>query len=411
MKILLANNYYYLRGGSERYFFNLFNLLKEAGHQVIPFSVKDKRNIESPYEKYFAEAIYFNDYKLSIKNIKISLNAIYSREAKKKIEGLIKEIKPDIAHLHNIYSRISPSILQVLKKYAIPSVMTLHDYKLICPTYSFLSNGKVCERCKRYKYYQAILQRCNKGSLGASLVNCLELYIHKVMKFYEDIEMFIAPSEFMKDKMIEFGLDKNKIVHIPNFIDSNEYSSSYDFEDYFVYAGRISPEKGIMTLIKAIKHLNIKTNLYLIGEGPDEEKAKQMAKGIKNINFVGYQTGDELKSTIKKAMFVIIPSEWYENFPFAVLEAFALGKPVIGSNIGGLPELIKDKFNGLLFEIKNVDDLADKIQYLLENKEIIPTLGKNARSLVEERYNPQIHYQELMKVYEKVIAGISQKFT
>ncbi|MEW6606966.1 MAG: glycosyltransferase family 4 protein [bacterium] len=402
MKILLVNNYYYLRGGSERYFFNLFNLLKEADHEVIPFSVKDERNIASPYEKYFAQSIHFNNYKLSIKNIKISLNAIYSIEAKKKIESLINEIKPDIAHLHNIYSRISPSILQVLEKYEIPSIMTLHDYKLICPVYSFLSNGKICERCKRYKYYNAVLQRCNKGSIGASVVNCLELYIHKVMKLYEGIKMFIAPSEFMRNKMIEFGLDRNKILHIPNFINFNEYSPFYDFKDYFVYVGRISPEKGIITLIEAIKYLNINTKLYLIGEGPYEEKVKQIARGIKNVNFVGYQRGDELKSTIKESMFVIVPSEWYENFPFAILEAFALGKPVIGSNIGGLPELIKDKFNGLLFEPKNVNDLANKIQYLLENKEIIPTLGKNARRLIEEKYNSQIHYQELMEVYKRV---------
>jgi len=231
------------------------------------------------------------------------------------------------------------------------------------------------------------------------------MYLHKFLRIYErNVDFFIAPSNFLRNKVIEFGIHGAKIFHIPTFVDSREYSPEYNGDNYFIYFGRVSKEKGLFTLVQAMKDIRT-SKLLIIGEG---ELKKDLGKyilqeNIASVKFLGHIKGERLKTTIRNSLFAILPSEWYENCPYSVLEAFALGKPVIGSNIGGIPELIEDGVDGLLFEPGNAEDLSAKISYLLNRRHLVQQMGRNARKKVKEEYNPELYYERLMEIYQRLM--------
>lgn len=401
VKILLVNKFFYLKGGSERVFLEEADLLKRNRHQVAFFSMFDKKNLSCPQSKYFINHI---DYEPPVRNIKgnilQSLKMLYSFEAKEKIEELLNDYQIDIAHLHNIHHQISPSILDVFVKYKIPTAMTLHDYKLVCPSYSMLADGKPCQKCKNGKYFWCLLKKCTKDSYAKSLLNVVEMYLHhKILHIYDKIDIFVSPSMFLKKKLKEMGF-KKEIVHLPNFINAKDYLPKYSFNEKIIcYFGRLSEEKGLFTLLKAVKGIDIK--LKIIGDGPIKENLKFKVKSEKldNVDFLEYKSGRELKNEIRSSMTVVLPSECYENNPRTVLEAFALGKPVIGGRVGGIPELVRDGETGLTFESGNANDLRSKIESLLKNPKQIAEMGKKARKFVEESFNPEKHYKKLMQIY------------
>jgi len=399
MKVLLVNKFFYPKGGAEKSYFETGKLLENKNHKVIYFSMCNPRNVSSYYNKFFLSNINYD--KENIRNIiKASLRLLYSFEAREKIENLIKKERPDVAHLNNVYHQMSPSILHSLKKFKIPIVMSLRDYKMVCASYSMINNGNLCEACKGGNYYQCFLKGCVKNSRLKSLLNTIEMYFHhKLLKIYDLVDLLISPSKFLKMKMLEMGL-KKKIVHLPNFVRLKNYKPSFYWkEESIVYFGRLEKIKGLFTLIEAVKDLNI--NLKIIGEGTLEDSLKRriIESKIKNVNLMGYMSDLNLHKEIKNSMFIVLPSEWYENNPRAIIEGFALGKPAIGSRIGGIPELIKDSLTGFTFETGNVADLRLKIEYLLNNQHEISKLGINARKFVEEKLNEDIHYEKLMEIY------------
>jgi glycosyltransferase involved in cell wall biosynthesis len=401
MKILLINKFLFPKGGDVISTLNTGKLLSDKGHNVVFWGMKHPLNPEYPYSEYFIDYV---DYlkPMGIKErINITVNILYSLEAKNKIEKLLNKLKPDIVHLSNIYHQISPSILSVFKKYKIPVVMTMHDYKLVCPAYVMLAGGKPCEMCRDGRYYWCFLKKCVKDSYAKSLVNTFEMYLHhKICNIYDFIDAFISPSRFLKEKVKEIGF-KREIIHLPNFINVGEYIPEYGFyENAICYVGRLSGEKGLFTLIRAVKGIDI--TLKIIGTGPIEEDLKKRAtrEKIDNVKFLGYMTGEDLKNGIRSSMAVVLPSEWYESNPRSVLEAFALGKSVIGARIGGIPELVIDGETGLTFEPGNAEDLKNRIDYLIKKPDLVIEMGKNARKFVEENFNPEKHYQELMKIYQ-----------
>ena len=404
MNLLVINKFYFMRGGCERYIFELNKVLEKNGVNIIPFSMEDDRNIPTEYSKYFVSNIDFQRRLNFSEKVKSVGRVLYSFEARNNILKLIDGIKPDIAHIHNIAHQISPSILTVLKKRGIPIVQTLHDFKLICPSYLFYVHDKPCEKCKDNNFYNAILNKCIKNSVSGSFLIAMEMYFHKIIRIYDNVDIFITPSIFMKNKLEAFGIDSDKLIHIPNFVLADSFVPNYDFKDYFIYFGRLSEEKGIRTLIKAMEK-NWKTKLLVVGDGVLKNELKKYAedKGFTNIIFTGYKSGDELNDLIRNAMFTIVPSECYENCPMAILESFAMGKPVIGSNIGGIPELISDGFDGLLFESGNEMDLKEKIFYLFNNSSKIKEMGKRGREKVEEKYSKELHYQKINKIYQKLL--------
>jgi len=406
MKILSVNKFYHVRGGSERYFFELGDLYKQAGHEVIPFAMKHPHNLPSPYDRYFVSYINFWDNPDWLDRIRAPGRVLYSVEAKHRISKLIADTKPDVAHIHLIYHQISPAILPVIKKYGIPIVQTLHDYKPICPTYSLVSNGNTCELCRGRRFYHAVLQRCNRGSLFASLLNSVEMYLHHALGWYDLPDVYITPSDFMRRKMIEFGMQSEKVVHIPNFVNADECAYSSVSDNYFVYVGRLIPVKGIRTLLHAMELARPgSAKLLIIGSGPQSQELESLKTrlNLENVEFLGYQSGEKLKALMANAMFSVLPSEWYENCPISVLESMAMGKPVIGARIGGIPELIDHGTDGLLFEPGNVADLATNIEFLTGNRQRCRAMGRAARDKVVRQYGHRQHYEAVLDVLCRVM--------
>ena len=403
MKILMANKYFYEKGGPEKVVFDTARLLERRGHQVIYFSMKHPLNLPSLYEKYFVSNVDY-DTGGPIAKLRAGLRILYSFEAAKKMSRLIEKERPDIAHLHNIQHQISPSIVYALKKFNVPIVMTLHDYKLVCASYLMLRED-ACELCKDNKYYYCFLKRCFKGSALKSLLATAEMILHhKVMRVYELIDLFLSPSMFLKNKIEEMGF-KGKIEYLPNFIEAKDIIPQFDWrENSIIYFGRLSPWKGILTLIEAVKCIP-NVLLKIIGDGPlrDAIISKIEKEKISNVRLIGHKGRKDLEDEIKRCRGVVVPSEWYENNPRVILEAFALGKPVIGSRIGGIPELVKDGMTGLLFEPKNVKGLRNRIEELLSGGDRIIEMGKNARKMVEDDFNEDKHYGSLINIYDQVI--------
>ncbi len=401
MKILFCNKYFYPRGGAEISMFETARLLEKQGHRVAFFSMVHPLNLPSDYSRFFVSPVEYDGRQGAIRKIKSAGRILYSLEAKRKIRELIRQEKPDIVHLNNIYHQISPSIIDELHHHSIPMVMTTRDYKLVCPTYNRLREGVECELCSGSRYYQCFLKRCTKGSFAMSLVNALEMYLHhRIMQIYNKIAICISPSVFLKNKIEEMGF-KGRIICLPNFVTVSDFEPAFSSENNsIVYFGRLSREKGLATLIEAVKGVQVR--LKVIGDGPQrgELERQVVSAGLDNVRFLGYLQGEPLHREIKKSRFVVVPSEWPEIFGRVVIEGYALGKPVLGARIGAIPELVQDFETGLTFEPGNVEDLREKIGYLTAHPDLAIKMGKQGRKLVEKGFNPDKHYEILMGIYQ-----------
>lgn len=403
MKVLMVNKFHYIKGGSETYYFALKRMLEGLGHTVIDFSMEDDRNFESPYSKYFVSNVDYGSVSGIKDKIKIAKNIIYSKEAKEKFEDLVKNEKPDIVHLHIFQHQISPSILDVIKKYNIPTIYTAHDLKMICLNYKMMHHGKMCEKCKNGNYVQCLLNKCVKDSYSKSVINMIEGYVHKWRKSYDVINTIITPSLFYKKKFEEFGISPERVVHIPNFLDKEcpNVEELEDKEKYYLYFGRLSEEKGVLTLVKAVQNTDI--NLKIVGTGPIQDEIKKYIQenNINNINMLGFMNGQALTNVVGNSKAVILPSEWYENGPYSAIESLQLGRPIIGADIGGIPELIKN--NGVLFKSGSVNELHNallKIENMSEEE--YENMKKASVQLFKETYTKEVHYKMLKDVYKKV---------
>lgn len=409
MKILQINSHHKMIGGTERYYLELSELLREKGHLVANFSRLSQDNYPSKWEKYFLSELNFSksDYKSFVKKVS---RMFYSLEAKRKIGELLDDFKPDIVHIHNIYYYISPSILSEIKKRKIPVVQTVHDYQLISPCLNLFSNGRVNEDTKKHCYYKAVLSKSIKGSYVASLMAAVASYIQHIFRLYEKhIDYFVTPSKFVRKKLIEYDFDPKKIIHLPNFTNfspSKTPNKQYK-EKYVLYFGRLDEEKGAMFLLEVAKTLP-QVAFKMIGKYSDEKTKMKMKNflseySIKNVTILKYQEGAKLRQSIAGSLFVVVPSLWYENMPYTVLESYALGKPVVASRIGGIPEIVKDKKTGLLFNPGDTNDLEDKILCLWNDKIIVKSMGVNARRYVREEFDSEGHYRKIMNIYKKAI--------
>ena len=406
VNILLLNNYNYLRGGAETVFLSEMELLKKGGNRVAVFSRKHPNNQPSDFEQFFPSEMTTDSLTPSAKGLRSLLGLFYSLGARRSLNAMLNAVEVDVAHVHNIYGRLSTSVLDVLHKKNIPVVMTLHDYKVICPNYKMMHHGRICEDCYQHAYYHAILNCCHKDSLIASTIYSFETYFNYFLdKYQKNVDVFISPSKFLKEKLIEFGWPESRIAWLPNFLSVMNFKPNYIPGDYFLYLGRLSSEKGIKTLIRAFSNLKQPDiRLKIAGEGPLKNELKKRAVSDPRISFSGYLTGAPLSEITRKALAVVVPSEWYENAPLSVLEAMAYGKPVIGARIGGIPEMIDDGRNGFLFESGDEHALARTMKTLLElDQETIADMGRCARGKVENEYNADLHYERLMAIYHRAI--------
>lgn len=390
MRILLANKFYYPRGGDCICTINLEELLKKNGHEVALFAMQFSKNMSTPWSKFFPSEIKF---KLGMGMIEAITRPFGTSEVKKKFNLLLDDFCPDVVHVHNIHSQLSPVIIELAHKRGIKVVWTLHDYKLLCPRYDCLRNGEtVCEEC--YINKQKVLDyKCMKDSRIASFLAYQEAMMWNKQRLEVSTDIFLSPSYFLAEKMIQGGFNKAKIKSLCNFIDIEKTQrEDYIKEDYYCFIGRLSHEKGVATLVEVASQLPYK--LKIIGGGPliDELKAKVTGQ---NIEFVGYKQWPEIKELLGHARFSVIPSEWYENNPLSVIEAQCLGTPVLGSRIGGIPELIEEGISGMLFEPKNKIDLKQKIEAMFNHVFDYEVLAKKS----QQRYSADSYYTQLMKIY------------
>ncbi|HVP57145.1 MAG TPA: glycosyltransferase, partial [bacterium] len=350
MKILQVNKFFYVRGGSERYFFDLCGLLEQRGHTVHHFSMKHPRNQASMDQGYFVSEVDLNAPMDVRCKVRAATRILYSREAKSKIGALLDAARPDIVHFHNISRQISPSIIDAIARRGIPMVQTLHDASLVCPAHTLFVNGELCEACKHGAFWHVIPKRCIDGSRASSALGASEAYLHAWLRLYRKIGKLIAPSLFLKSKVEALGWTASRIVHLPYFVPLGPDHSARN-QGYVLFMGRITTEKGVTTLLEAAAICQA-VEFVLAGEGPDLDGFKHLARrrGLTNIRFVGYAQGSSLERLREGALGVIVPSLWYENLPLTILEAFASGKPVVAADSGGIPELVKEGTTGYLFE-------------------------------------------------------------
>jgi len=406
MNILSVNKFFWKKGGSEAVFFTEKELLEKHGHQVIPFSMQHKNNLESDFSQYFVDEVDYTSGS-ALDKLNAAFKIIYSFDAKQKMQHLLKEQRVHLSHFHIFQHQISPSVFAPLRKKGIPIILTLHDLKPICPNYQMYVNGEVCERCKGRKFYNSFLNSCMKGSKAKSLISTVEMYFHYLMGYYQNVDKYIAVSQFHRNKMIENGFAPTQIELLPNCIDPQVFDYSDKDEGYAVFVGRLSKEKGVSTLIEAAE-LCPDIPIKIIGTGPDEAQLKQSVqqKNLSNIEFLGYKTGDDLISVMANSSFSIITSIVYENCPMSILESFALGKPVIGSKIGGIPELINENIDGLTFTPGDAESLAEKMQNLWSGQDAITKrkeMGRAGREKIVTDFNPEKHYETLNAIYQSVL--------
>jgi len=406
MKILQINKYHYVRGGSDSVYFNTSKLLKEYGHEVIHFAMEFKENETSQQSEYFAVNEDFTE-KSAIKKATSLPAFFYNHDAEIKLKALIIKERPDIAHLHIFYGSLTSSILKVLKNQKIPIVVSVHDYKFVCPAYLFLNGeNKICEKCAGQNYYQAIQNKCIKGSYLFSTIFSLEAYFRDA--FYPLNKMFsklIFVSNFAANKHIQYKPELNEIsTHLYNFDPTiDNQIPNHNKGKYFLYAGRLSKEKGLTTLINAFTQLpNLK--LKVVGSGAELPSLMKIAGN--NVEFLGFKKNHELRKIISDSSYIVVPSEWYENNPMSIIESYSQGKPVIASKIGGIPEIIEDKRTGYLFTPGDISALVDVIRRADQIKESeYREMSKYASDYAKRNFHPQVHYNQLISIYRQAIAN------
>lgn len=400
MRILLVNKFHYLRGGSEKYYFELAQLLKSKGHTVGFFSMKHEENITTGDAEYFVEEIDLNTgSKLK------ALDVIYSQENKRLMAKALEEFKPDIVHINNFQRQLSASIIDAIKEKNIPIVMTAHDLNPICPASIMLYNGEVCDDCITKGYAQCIKKKCVKGSTLKSTLGVMEKKYYDIHKVFRKIDCIISPSEFNKNQLVNGKLKYNEIVTLHNFVNESE-RNDYVLGEYAFYLGRLSKEKGILNLIEAIGDIP-NAKLLIAGDGPERERIEAYISEHKldgRITLLGYQNQDSIHKYITNSRFVVIPSICNENCPYSVLEAMEIGKPIVASRIGGIPELIADGENGYLYKADDINELKEKLTLLLDDDEKVNSFAQKSRELYESYYSPDSYYNELIKIYNKVMS-------
>jgi len=399
LRVLQISQNYFIRGGSDIMFFRNIELLKLHGHQVIPFAAQSPKNEPGEWNHHFPLAADFEHPKpLDL------IRFVYSMPARRSLEKIIQEYRPQIAHLHIYYGKITTSILPILKDAGIPIVQTLHEYKLICPVYSLVSINKICEACEGRHFYRALPRKCNSGSLKRTVLSVIESYVSRALGSVDSVDRFIAVSKALEQKVVKHGVPPEKVITLHNWLDVTDIQPASHIGHYFLYFGRIERLKGIFTLLEAASHVP-DIPLLLVGEGNAHTDVMELIQKteLAHVKLLGFKKGDELQELIRNSICTLLPSEWFEPFGLTVLETFAHGRPVIGSAIGGIPELIDDGQNGFLFEPGNALALQTHMAWMAENPDRALEMGSAGRQKVETKFSQERYYTRLMEIYQDIL--------
>lgn len=408
MKVLSINVYNYRKGGSETVYFNTSDLLEKHGHEVARFTLKWDKNESARYDYLFPESK--ETRKGIFRPISNVLTYFYHAGAARKIKKLIKDFKPDIAQVHLIWGQLTPSILKALKKCKVPVVLTIHDYRIVCPAYTFRNGkGEVCEACQGKKFYKCFTNACNRGSKGLSGLMAAEQYFRNTFfnpsKYSQGILYVSKFAESIHEKYMPSlkQLKKAQLYNMSSDIASKPVAPTTI--PYYLYFGRLSEEKGIETLIEAFKEFP-DVDLKVVGTGPLEDTIKLQIKkeNITNIEMLGYKSGDELKELVGRAKFVIVPSTWYENNPMTIIEAYSQGTPVIGANIGGIPEIVINGVTGYQFQPRDVKSLVEVVKKSMQlSLNEYSQMQESALLFAKENFDSEKYYDSLINFFNEII--------
>jgi glycosyltransferase involved in cell wall biosynthesis len=387
--ILVIHNAYGAASGEEAVVDAQQRLLEAHGHKV------------SRYERSSAEID-----RVRLGKAHAFVSGVYNPSSRRAVSALIASARPDIVHVHNLYPLISPSILSVCNEVGVPVVMTVHNYRLICPNGLFMNDGIICEKCCGGREWQCVLNNC-EDNIFKSMGYALRNYVARKKRYYKDnITRYMALTEFQRRQLIVEGFEAEKISVVPNFctthhdtLPSGHGSRVTGHGDYVGYAGRMSPEKGLHVLHAAAR---VCADVPFYVAGSCDRMPSLLQSAPTNMRLLGFLAADAMQKFYCNMRFMVLPSICYEAFPMTILEAAAQGKPVICSRLGGLPEIVDDGETGLLFEPRNHEDLADKIRYLWDRPKLCRELGEAARAKARREYSPDRYYERLMRVYNAV---------
>ncbi len=412
MKVAIVNKFFFLKGGQETLALEQMKLLQEAGHEVAFFSMHHPQNpTDYAWSAYFADYV---DYSLKenpphwLKKLTLARNFIDNPEAGKRFRAFLQAFQPDIIHCHGIAHQLTYSILRDSQKLNIPVVQTLHDYQIICPAYTLLQGDQsICHaECTTDNYLPCLQNRCVKDSQAASALSALEMFYNRRVRDYTPlVSQFIAPSRFLADKVIAGGIPANRVSHIPNFLTGIDAypSASAKSGDYFLYIGRLSHEKGLFTLLKAMEQVP-DAHLKIVGDGPLKAQLLQACaeQGLTNVEFVGHLSRSGVSEALQNSIAAILPSEWFENQPMSIIEAYAHGKPVIASDMGGIPEMVQTDY-GQRFRPGDAQQLAQILKQAMAHPEAWHQKGQQARQFARSQYSSDRHMEKLTQLYDSLM--------
>ena len=408
MRVLHVNKFLYRRGGAEAYMFDLAGLQSAAGHEVAFFGMDHPDNEPQPYSRFFPSYVEFRGERMPIaKRFEAAGRVLYSPSSRSGMDAVVRDFRPDVVHLHNIYHQLSPSVLRPLAARGVPAVMTLHDYKLACPSYQFLDHGRICESCVGGGFHHAVTRRCKEGSLAASLLAATESYLHAATGAYRPVAIFVCPSRFLAGKMAEAGVFPDRMRTVPHFVDAASVEVRSLPGSGFVYAGRLSPEKGVDVLVRALGRVP-GAELEVLGDGPERASLERLAaaEAPGRVRFRGRVDKAEVLRAMRSAVAVVVPSRWHENQPITVLEALASGTPVVATALGGIPELVTDGENGLVVPHDDPAALAAALARLEADPGAALAMGARGRLAVAREHDPGLHLERLDALYAEA-AGLT----
>src|SRR3954451_5809181 len=387
MRVLLVHSAYQQFGGEDSVVRAETELLKSHGDEVYTYS---RHNDEIKDFSRMDKALFFPQ-------------SLYSWKTSDGLEDAVRRVRPDVAFVHNVYPLISPAAYHKLHQLGVPTVQVLHNFRPFCPNGFFYTQGQICEACKGGNYLNAVSKRCFKHSIALSGLYAMTLGLNRMGGMLDKISGFICLTEFFRIKMREAGVPESKLFVRPNFVRAPALRETRDSSGYALFLGRLSPEKGCWMLIRAFEQLP-GVHLKIVGTGPMEQELREYIrnKGIQNIEMLGFKAGEEKWEILRNALCVVLPSEWYENFPVTALEGFMAARPVVASRIGGLPYIVEDGKSGLLFEPGNAEELAQHLRYLVGHPAEAESMGRRGRMLTETKYGPEEGYENLMRVFAQV---------
>jgi glycosyltransferase involved in cell wall biosynthesis len=411
MKILLVNRNYFVTGGPEKYMFSLMENMPQ--HEFIPFCVRFEKNLPTPYERYFVDSpagkdmVYYNQHQISVINKLIYAGkSLYSFEARRKLEALIRDTRPDVAlFLNAVY--FSDSIIDACRKYDVPIIWRMSDFHKVCASYLLFREGKICEECLENGLTMALRHKCGgyQRSSAAALVKVAGMWLSRYRRIYDHVNYFVTPSAFTRGKMIQGGFAPEKIVHIPTFVAINDDKPQPAQNPHgILFAGRLSHEKGVEDLIEAFGRLRNRDAVLTIAGDAGSEYAKKLITAIPDtlrdrIRFPGFQDQESLERLYNDNLLFVVPSVWYENQPNVLLEGMACARTAIAPRLGSMMETVIEGKTGSLYAPGDPQDLAEKIDQLLEHPRTAVEMGKSARRYVQEHHSVSAHLNALETLF------------